>query len=49
MEEMKKEWSTPELVVYGTVEDITGGTVVCKSLGSGDDLATIISTTTGCH
>lgn len=45
----KKEWTTPRLVVYGDVVEITAGTTpICKTVGSGDDLAGLISTTTGC-
>ena len=47
MENEQKTWTTPELIVYGTVEEITGKTI-CKTWGMGDDFATIISETTGC-
>ena len=46
--EENKVWTTPALIVYGDVEEITGGTIVCKKQGSADDLAYTISTTTGC-
>jgi hypothetical protein len=47
MDNEKKIWTTPELVVYGTVEEITGK-AICKTFGSGDDLCSMISQTTGC-
>jgi hypothetical protein len=37
-------WSTPTLVSYGSIEDITRGGPTCKVDGSSDDLAQGIST-----
>ena len=44
----RKEWVTPRLEKYGTVENITRGEVICKKVGFGDDLALTISLATGC-
>jgi hypothetical protein len=43
MDQEKKMWTTPELIEYGPVDEITGKTVL-KDDGSGDDFCNIIST-----
>jgi hypothetical protein len=43
----KKTWTAPRLIVYGSVEEITGDCLPpgckAKKLGTGDDLTTSIS------
>lgn len=43
----KEAWTAPRLIVYGTVEEITGQCLPpeckAKKLGTGDDLTTSIS------
>ncbi|GEM_PF-3713607 len=40
----KKEWVSPELEVYGTVEEITQDKVKTKTWGPGDDFWEQITT-----
>jgi hypothetical protein len=40
--QQKKEWSTPLVIAYGTVEELTQK-IVPKQPGSGDDLSINIS------
>ena len=41
MDKEKKTWTTPKLVVYGTVEEITGKEIKPKALGSTDDFGIV--------
>lgn len=39
----RKSWQTPELVVYGSVAELTQEKIENKQLGTGDDFATNIT------
>ena len=41
---MKKAWKNPVLTVHGDVAEMTGGCIVIKQPGSGDDLGTNVDT-----
>jgi hypothetical protein len=39
----RKSWQTPELVIYGSVAELTQEKIENKQLGTGDDFATNIT------